>query len=355
MNGPTILNEPPRRSHVRCEVRCPCCGAPVGDSCCLTCGHRWQPGATNITTIDYARKTGRNALPRRYVEHKLADRLAALTPRVRPGMRMLEVGCAEGELGARLKTLAAITYWGIEPSMDSAVARCQLDAVFPDSRALPANASAFDAILSFHVLEHIPAPLEELARWRALLRADGWMMLEVPCRAGHPDVDADRNTEHLHHFTPASLACLLEKSGFDLVALSRGHFESPVYSDSLRVTVVPRPTPEARRMRLLAQFATLPAPFAIHGIGGDFRSYVLPLLAQLPVAALIDATPREPDASTGQRPVEAYTPECHAALPILVCSLRHEESILVDLQRVGHAAERIHLLADIYNPEAARA
>jgi len=59
-------------------------------------------------------------------------------------MRVLEVGCAEGELGTRLKNQIPITYWGIEPSLDAIIAKEKLEAVYSDSRALPDNTQVFD-------------------------------------------------------------------------------------------------------------------------------------------------------------------------------------------------------------------
>lgn len=292
-------------------------------------------------------------MPRRYLERKLAERTAALAFRITTGARLLEIGCAEGELGQRLKAIAPITYWGVEPSRDAEVALSLLDAVVPDTRLIPADTLPFDGILSFHVLEHIPDVAGELARWLVLTHSQTWLMIEVPCRSGHPELDTDQNPEHLHHFSPASLACLLERCGFDLASLTRGHFESPVYCDSLRVLAVPKPTKAAKRQLLLQRLSRLPAPFAVFGIGGDFRNYVLPLLDQLPVAALIDTHPPLLAGLPMGLDIQPYDRTRHEHLTILVCSLRYEASILENLARAGHPPERIHLLAEIYNPEAA--
>lgn len=347
---------------------CPCCTtleAKSGDACPV-CGYRGAVAeqaagpedSAAYTTAHYATLTGRNALPARYLEPKLADRIANLRPLLRVDMRILEVGCAEGQLGARLKAEARLHYTGIEPSRDADAAAGVLDAVYVDSSALLpcADESRFDAILAFHVLEHIPDPAAELARWARLVRPDGWLMIEVPHGGGHPDLARDLNAEHLHQFTTAALACLLQRCNFETMAASRGHFESPVYTDSLRVLARPTLTDVARRERLVARFRRqIPGLFAVYGLGGDFRCYVQPVLGQLPVQVLIDSDPQRAGQAVNGLKVETYSPARHRSLPILVCSLRHEESILAALQRAGHSAERIHLLADIYNPQAARA
>ena len=344
---------------------CPCCATPEatpGDRCPV-CGHRWRPAeqapgpvdSTAGATAYYATLTGRNALPARYVERKLAERIAALRPLLQPGQRILEVGCAEGQLGARLKAETRLHYTGIEPSRDGEAAARVLDAVHADSSALlPRDADArFDAILSFHVLEHIPDPAAELARWQQLLQPEGWLMIEVPHGGGHPDLARDLNAEHLHQFTTASLACLLQRSGFETMAASRGHFESPVYADSLRILARPASTDAARQERLLARVRRrLPGPFAVYGLGGDFRSYVQPILGQLPVQALIDSDPQRAGQIVGGLEVESYAAARHSGLPILVASLRHEESILATLHAAGHPADAIHLLGDLYDDGA---
>jgi len=328
---------------------CPCCGALVDNYQCETCGHSWHSEKMNHTHIDYAGLSGRNALPERYVARKLDERLAQLESHLKPGMRILEVGCAEGLLGARIKARTSLMYWGIEPSRDSELARTHLDAVFRDSSELPSDIAPFDAILSFHVLEHISEPELEIARWRAHCHETTWLLIEVPCRGGHADVAIDCNPEHLHHFSPASLASLLEKNGFDPLAITRGHYESPVYTDSLRIFAIPKLAASHQRERLAERFSCIPAPFAVFGLGGDFRNYVQPLIDRLPVTTLLDSNPALSGSIQGRFRVECYQPSHHAHLPILVSSLRHERSIMADLHAAGHAKELIYLLADIYD------
>lgn len=329
-------------------LRCPCCDRPTAVNSCPDCGHRWQATGPTASATDYTEKAGRNAMPPRLLQRKLAERTAAIAPRLKPGARVLEVGCAEGDLARSLKTIAPLTYWGIEPSLDAEIARGVLDAVLPDIRAIPASTPRFDCVLSFHVLEHIRDPGNELTHWHRLLAPDGWLMVEVPCRSGHPDLETDRNPEHLHQFSPAALTQRLERSGFDVLSLSRGHFESPVYNDSLRVVAALRPSAATRRAHLLQRFSALPVPFAVFGLGGDFRNYVQPLLDQLPVAALIDSNPVPLPGLPTCLAAEAYDRGRHGKLPILICSLRHEASIRAHLTRAGHSPGLIHLLADLY-------
>lgn len=77
-----------------------------------------------------------------------------------------------------------------------------------------------DAVVLWHVLEHVPHPFEELRRLMAALQAEGVLVLEVPNfssseahRLGlawhHAQVE-----EHLHHFSPRGLMSLLSDAGF---------------------------------------------------------------------------------------------------------------------------------------------
>lgn len=339
------------------KVYCPCCKTFAGleeePSCllisCEICGHCWRTATLPNQTEYYSRQTGRNDLPIHYIERKLTGRVDALLSLVKDGMRLLEVGCAEGELGSRIKAYRQVVYQGVEPSQDSNTAGRNLDHVFSYTSDLEATGDGiFDGILSFHVLEHILDVAVEIHRWHRLLAESGWLFLEVPHRSGHPDIEEDINPEHLHQFTTASIACLLTRSGFQIDRLERGHFESPAYSDSLRVFASLASSSTMRRERLVVRFIKyLPSPFAIYGLGGDFRNYVAPILDFLPVQALLDSNQGRFGEQIRGMTIESYKPERHASLPILIASLRYEGSILSILQAAGHPEEKIYRLGDI--------
>jgi len=65
--------------------------------------------------------------------------------------------------------------------------------VAADGCALPFDDAAFDMILSFHVLEHIPDDAAAMRELRRVLKPGGMLILQVPRRPGQPteeDVDA---------------------------------------------------------------------------------------------------------------------------------------------------------------------
>lgn len=136
--------------------------------------------------------------------------------------RFLEVGCGSGSELAYQRRYG-LTATGVEPSASAARAareRHRLDvrtgtlagARFPDG--------AFDTIYMSHVFEHLPDPAAALEEMRRILDADGLIILKVPNMASESaerfgpcwlGIDAPR---HLYHFTPETLAALVQRHGF---------------------------------------------------------------------------------------------------------------------------------------------
>ena len=98
-----------------------------------------------------------------------------------------------------------------------------------------AGAGKFDAITAWHVLEHVTDPLQ-LAAWaRRLLNAGGVFQATVPNLESWQAVRYGRNwlhldvPRHLFHFTPATLAALLEKADLQIVHTSTLALEYDVF------------------------------------------------------------------------------------------------------------------------------
>src|SRR5690606_13123383 len=114
---------------------------------------------------------------------------------------------------------------GIEP--DEAKARVAADRVGADlvycaplTPGLLRHVGGFDAVIAFHVLEHMPNPLAALATIRCLLRTGGRVFFEVP-NAGQPSLPLVDHWQwtHLYDFTGPTLAALLHRAGFDDVQI----------------------------------------------------------------------------------------------------------------------------------------
>jgi len=90
----------------------------------------------------------------------------------------------------------------------------------------------FELITFNKVLEHVPNPVDLLANARALLLHHGCVYVEVPdvaAEAGGPGRE-EFFIEHLHIFSPASLAVTVACAGFRLLMLERAIEPSGKYT-----------------------------------------------------------------------------------------------------------------------------
>ncbi len=147
------------------------------------------------------------------------------------GLKILDVGCANGQLLAKLKRPG----WrlsGLEPDADCVSrvrsglgvdARC---GVLADRAFEP----GFDVITMFHVLEHVPDPVADLREVRRLLKPDGVFIAEVPVCDSYGfaimgskwyGLDLPR---HLTHFSTRTLRLAAEKAGLRVKSISRAPF-----------------------------------------------------------------------------------------------------------------------------------
>jgi 2-polyprenyl-3-methyl-5-hydroxy-6-metoxy-1,4-benzoquinol methylase len=158
-----------------------------------------------------------------WVGHQL--RLASLLLAKLGGdrVRILDYGCGYGAIVRALQG-PAIECIGVEPSP---AARAAAHAV----ASLEEIEGSFDGVILSDVLEHLPEPLTTLAKVRARLRDGGWICVSVPdfsprrlrdtladMAAGRPFTRELNPWEHLNYFSPATLAHLLDRTGFDVDA-----------------------------------------------------------------------------------------------------------------------------------------
>ena len=162
---------------------------------------------------------------RRRIEPSQRDKLG-IVRRFRSSGTLLDVGCGAGFF-VREASKAGFSAQGVEFSHEAVDFGMReggiritegdlLDAQFPDS--------SFDIVTLWHVLEHLPRPVEALKRIRALLKPGGVLVIAVPnfdsvqarvFRGRWYHLEVPR---HLYHFTPGSLRRLLDAGGFDVLA-----------------------------------------------------------------------------------------------------------------------------------------
>jgi O-antigen biosynthesis protein len=109
--------------------------------------------------------------------------IAALVPET--ARRILDVGCARGELGAGLKLRGdQVQVTGVEMSRPLAeLATKRLDEVFvgPIEQVLPGLASAaFDCVIFGDVLEHLIDPYRVLLEVRGKIQPHGVLLASIP-------------------------------------------------------------------------------------------------------------------------------------------------------------------------------
>lgn len=139
---------------------------------------------------------------------------------VRPG-RLLEVGCGNGE---RLALLRSLGWQVVGQEVDASAAQHARDRYGVEVRvgaldAIGLPEASFDAVVTNHVIEHVPDPVGVLAACNRLLKDGGLLMVVTPNIESHGQrhfgqawlaLDPPR---HLYLFTPRTLMATAEKAG----------------------------------------------------------------------------------------------------------------------------------------------
>jgi SAM-dependent methyltransferase len=148
------------------------------------------------------------------------QRIQALKDFLRRDMTLLDAGCGGGEFLYLLRA-AGCKATGIEPntgyaSYASRELGLDVRRGLIEDQEFPA--AAFDGITVFHVLEHLPAPVECLARLARWLGPGGFLAVEVPNFESGCEHPARRfHRAHLCHFTVATLTRCGELAGLAAV------------------------------------------------------------------------------------------------------------------------------------------
>jgi 2-polyprenyl-3-methyl-5-hydroxy-6-metoxy-1,4-benzoquinol methylase len=147
-----------------------------------------------------------------------AERLPAMNPG-----RMLEIGCASG---AFLHRMAAAGWQaeGIEFSESAAAAARRLGYRVDTGQleVAPDRPERYGLVVGWMVLEHLHDPIPALKKLWSWTKPGGWLVVSVP-NADCYEFALFRDAwfalqlpTHLYHFTPETLAKLLDRSGWRL-------------------------------------------------------------------------------------------------------------------------------------------
>jgi SAM-dependent methyltransferase len=134
--------------------------------------------------------------------------------------RCLDIGCSTGSLIEEFQKRYRCVVIGIEPGdayRDFAKDRGLV--VYPSLEKLREGGEArFDLISLIHVLEHLPDPVNYLARLqKELLSQNGRMLIEVPNLYAHDCFEV----AHLSSFSEMSLSRTLTKGGFSVIKINK--------------------------------------------------------------------------------------------------------------------------------------
>jgi len=148
------------------------------------------------------------------------------------GKRVLDVGCAAGELGRAIKEGGALEVVGIERSREAAsLAKEWLDQVIVsdvEASALPFEDARFDCIIFADILEHTVNPWAVLASYRRYLNSEGRLVASIPNvrfyaviarllfnRWGYRESGILDNT-HLRFFTLPTIREMFQQAGYEI-------------------------------------------------------------------------------------------------------------------------------------------
>ena len=202
---------------------------------------------------------------------KIKPMLAQLKPFLRPGVKVLEIGCSVGALLWSMKEFVGATgqFVGIEAhSGHSQFARehKELDVraglLEEVSHKLPA--AHFDLIVMNHVLEHTTSPTDILLKLKKFLKPHGMLVIEVPnIEAPGSRLAHFFHVAHHYCFSPRTLQRLAQKTGFKVRKIDAldgdlpgtrlfAVFEKPVTAEMAMPTRFIRDDPSERAAALRA-------------------------------------------------------------------------------------------------------
>lgn len=315
---------------------------------CLTCFHGWR---TQIDTYSYS-ATAMCSLGTS--DERLMSQVRFFAPFCPPSARVLEIGCATGELAAAVRReLQTSQYEAIELSPAAEKARRHVDLLYTEPlQNLLANsaiAPGFDIILMSHVLEHLDNPAAELKAMVSVLGCDGSIFLEVPNRGGHKTLAIDDNRSHLHFFSTTSLCRLLSNLGLEATAVETSARLDARYADSLRAVAKPFVLPQWDHTMLSRHPMLQPDQKIVIWGAGSLASEVIANFFDLArIDYFIDSDPAKQGNMLLGKQIRA--PEALGSAPrtVLINSVDFASAIIADLRRLyPDSSHRLVPIADL--------
>lgn len=149
-----------------------------------------------------------------WLRHDPIMRALAGVPRTAP---LLEIGCGQGALGARLAQRFTYTALELDP-VSASVARSRVTAVSAQAQVLDRDVrdlehdERYAAVVAFEVLEHLGNDVAALQHWTSRLQPGGTLVLSVPAH-DHRMGPWDRRVGHYRRYDPGQLSSMLSDIG----------------------------------------------------------------------------------------------------------------------------------------------
>ena len=209
-------------------VKCQTCGLmrtnprPTTDSIGFYYPDDYGPYlGTKVQSVDFERSSGIKSFLRPLVRRIFDSKSTALPPL--PIGRVLEIGCASGSF---LNKMAG-EGWQVEGIEFSEKAAREAERFGHKVHAgsletAPTPKQAYDLIVGWMVLEHLHDPVGCLKKLHNWAKPGAWLALSVPnadalgFRVFKEKWHDLHLPNHLYHFTPVSLAKLLEANGWTI-------------------------------------------------------------------------------------------------------------------------------------------
>ncbi len=134
--------------------------------------------------------------------------------------RILDIGCGTGDFLSSIpdgiqKTGIDIDKSSIERARSQ---HPQIKFIHSDFNSIESN-EEIDILTMFHVLEHLPTPLETLKNLAKISTENTRLIIEVPIieNGKTNDINGFFSVQHLTHFSRTSLKNILRKSGWEIL------------------------------------------------------------------------------------------------------------------------------------------
>lgn len=139
---------------------------------------------------------------------------------LKPGARLLDIGCYDGAFLSKLP--AHVEKLGVdidEPAIERGRKQHNIQFFLGDFETFEFLDESPSVITMFHVLEHLPRPVQVLKKLRTISKDSTHLVVEVPVleNGRTNDINGFMSAQHMTHFSQASLRNCLSAAGWQII------------------------------------------------------------------------------------------------------------------------------------------